>query len=192
MDDKIVRYSKDLITNTWAGGTTTELFIFPAEAQYKQFNFDFRLSYATVEVEESAFTFMPGVTRHLLILEGAIDLFHESSDPVKLNRFQSHVFNGETPTKAKGKVTDFNLMVRNGFAGKLDGYLIDAGNNIGFNSEAAHIGLFLWKGRMNISNGDQKAQLNKKDFVLLPNSANLLSVVADIPSEFVVAQIFSK
>ena len=53
--------AQNLKSSTWSGGTTTEFFIFPTEASYKKKNFDFRLSTATVEVEESEFTSLPNI-----------------------------------------------------------------------------------------------------------------------------------
>ena len=73
MANYIITKKEALKTNTWAGGTTTQLAIFPTEAEYTKFNFDFRISYATVEIPASTFTFMPGVTRHLTILKGNLN-----------------------------------------------------------------------------------------------------------------------
>jgi environmental stress-induced protein Ves len=41
-------------TAKWSGGETTELFISPEGSSYKKRDFDFRLSTATVEVNQSS------------------------------------------------------------------------------------------------------------------------------------------
>lgn len=48
-------------TSTWSGGTTTQLAIYPEDADYGKRNFTWRLSSATVEAEESVFTSLPGI-----------------------------------------------------------------------------------------------------------------------------------
>ncbi len=65
---------KEQKTAHWSGGTTTQLLISPSHTAYANFDFDYRMSYATVEVPESTFTFMPGVTRHLMVLKGSLFL----------------------------------------------------------------------------------------------------------------------
>lgn len=59
--------ASDLITNNWSGGTTTQLAIYPKDAEYKKRNFLFRISTATVETKESEFTKLPGVSRKLIL-----------------------------------------------------------------------------------------------------------------------------
>ena len=53
----------DYRTSCWSGGTTTEIFIWPEDADYAARRFAVRISSATVELEESDFTALPGVTR---------------------------------------------------------------------------------------------------------------------------------
>lgn len=170
----IVR-KKELVTKSWAGGTTTQLFIFPPEAEYTQFNFICRMSYATVEVEESTFTFMPGVTRHLMILKGQLEIDHAGRYKKTLEPFARDIFNGEWPTTAKGKVTDFNLMTRENAKGNLSSLIMEKGETKRFDlSENRFTGLFVWKGE--IITGKEK--LNEGDFLLAENETeiNLLPV----------------
>src|SRR5687767_165093 len=129
MPNYILTKKPDLKTNNWAGGTTTQLAIFPLEAEYQKFNFDFRISYATVEVEESTFTYMPGVTRNLMILNGSLEIDHIDRYKKHLNKFDIDVFSGEWPTKAKGKVTDFNLMTRGETEGNLESLVLNPGES---------------------------------------------------------------
>ncbi len=100
----------DLQTSNWSGGTTSELFIFPTTSNYKELNFDFRLSRATIEIEESVFTPLPNVKRQLMLLDGELELIHGEHHTKKLKPLQFDVFSGDWHTKSIGKATDFNLM----------------------------------------------------------------------------------
>ena len=114
----------------WASGTSTEIFIYPADASFAERNFLFRISTATVEAEESNFTFFEGITRHLMILKGELDLIHEGRYSKHLKPFDQDIFSGEWSTRSKGKVTDFNLMLKNGPTGLLTHHSMSAGLNV--------------------------------------------------------------
>ena len=112
---KIVHLSApDFRTSTWSGGTTTELFLHPASGSYAQRDFQLRISSATVDLEESDFTPLPGVERYITPLQGNFTLTHPGSTPVLLGPLAApYRFSGETPTHCVGKATDFNLMLKN-------------------------------------------------------------------------------
>ena len=61
-------------TTDWSSGKTTEMYIYPKDCSYNERNFDFRISSATIEVEESEFTDLIGYRRLLTILDGELDL----------------------------------------------------------------------------------------------------------------------
>lgn len=107
-------------TTTWAGGTTTELFIYPENTTFANRDFDFRISTATVEVEESTFTIFKQLNRILMILEGELEINHIDRYTKKLQRFDIDEFHGEWPTTAKGKVTDFNLIFNDSVKGSVE------------------------------------------------------------------------
>jgi environmental stress-induced protein Ves len=115
----IIRKS-ELQTNLWAGGTTTELFIFPRPATYKKMDFDFRISTATIEVDKSIFTSLKGVQRTLMVLEGTLELLHKNHYAITLEPFQKDSFRGDWETISRGRAVDFNLMVRDS---KLSGHV---------------------------------------------------------------------
>ena len=52
------------VTN-WSGGTTAELFLYPFDGSYADRRFMVRISSATIDLLESRFTPLPGVTRYL-------------------------------------------------------------------------------------------------------------------------------
>ena len=109
----------DLKTSKWSGGTTTELFIHPKTANFKQRDFDFRLSTATVEVEMSVFTPLHLVERTLMVLDGEMKLFHEGHHEISLGPFDQDHFQGGWHTRSEGKCVDLNLMCRGNTTGKM-------------------------------------------------------------------------
>jgi environmental stress-induced protein Ves len=118
MDVEIIKKSDTKIA-TWSGGTTSEIFIYPKESSLEQRDFNFRLSIATVEIEESDFTCLPNVNRTLMVLKGNLSLMHENQHTVQLKEFEQDSFKGDWNTKSKGKVTDFNLMTKGNYVGTL-------------------------------------------------------------------------
>lgn len=119
-DSMIVRRENDFKTSQWSGGSTTELYIYPEDSQYKEGNFKCRISSATVEVDKSDFTSLPGVKRYLSIFSGHLDMVHGEEDKVSLEPYQVDCFDGGVPTVSFGKVVDFNLMLKNGTDGKME------------------------------------------------------------------------
>ena len=104
-----------LTTNTWSGGTTTELFLYPENGDYKSLDFDYRLSTASVDVESSNFTSLPGINRLIMSLTGPLELIHMDQHSITLQPFEVDAFKGEWSTTSKGKVVDFNLMYTNDY-----------------------------------------------------------------------------
>jgi len=111
--------SKNLITKNWSGGKTKEFYIFPEDKLYENRDFDFRISSATVEIDESIFTNLPNYNRILMILEGELFIEHINHHSIDLKRFDIDEFSGEWETHSKGKVTDFNLIMNKNLNGKI-------------------------------------------------------------------------
>ena len=124
-----VKKQEDFKTSLWSGGSTTELYIYPEDAIYKEGNFQCRVSSATVEVERSDFTSLPGVKRYLSIFHGHLDMIHGEGEKVSLEPFQVDCFDGGVPTVSFGQVVDFNLMLKNGADGKMETAQISAGES---------------------------------------------------------------
>ena len=105
----------DFLISNWSGGTTTQLFIFPEGTTLGERNFDWRISSAVVEVEESEFTSFGGYERILIPLKGKIEMEHQTPNGIieqAVGEFELARFNGAWPTKGKGKLTDFNLIFK--------------------------------------------------------------------------------
>ncbi|HEY9115114.1 MAG TPA: HutD family protein, partial [Bacteroidales bacterium] len=124
MDYTLIKYEK-FKTTRWAGGTTTELFIFPTDSEYQKRNFSFRLSTAKVEVEKSEFTSLPGISRKIMVLEGGILINHENHHSKQLAKFDVDEFEGDWKTTSTGKCTDFNLMTQGEIGGKITALIIE-------------------------------------------------------------------
>lgn len=99
-----------LTTKAWSGGTTTELYLYPEKGDYKSLDFGYRLSTASVDVEASNFTSLPGINRLIMSLTAPLELIHTDHHSVTLQPFEVDAFKGSWRTLSKGKVVDFNLM----------------------------------------------------------------------------------
>ena len=109
---EVLLHMSDYHTSRWSGGTTTELAIAPQGSVYGERDFLWRLSSATVELEESTFTPLADYDRILMTLKGGIQLSHNQGNWISLAEFEPHAFDGADETVSIGKVTDFNLMLR--------------------------------------------------------------------------------
>jgi len=113
MEIKIIK-KKDLSTSRWSGGTTTQLAICPTGVDYSNRTFLWRLSSAVVEIESSDFTPLSGFNRVIMSLNGDLHLKHNGHHEILLSPYVADHFSGVWETSSIGKVTDFNLMVRDG------------------------------------------------------------------------------
>jgi environmental stress-induced protein Ves len=120
MDNHIVLIrKKDLVTNKWAGGLTTEIAIYPQNAVYSERNFTWRISSAKVELESSTFTSLHGYDRLLMCLEGQLKLTHQNHHSSLLHPFDVDSFSGSWQTTSQGMVTDFNVIFKEGLKAEL-------------------------------------------------------------------------
>jgi environmental stress-induced protein Ves len=110
---------KDYVTTPWSGGETTELLIQPQQANFSTRQFDFRISIATIRIEESVFTPLPGIQRTLLLLEGELQLEHRNHHIAHLKPFEQDSFMGNWETHCLGSGTDLNVMTQPPFSAHL-------------------------------------------------------------------------
>lgn len=107
---RIIPESETRLT-TWSGGTTRELFIWPPEASYAERRFSIRISTATVDIDESTFTPLPGVKRFLTPLCPGFELTVNGEK--KLLGFGEVLeFSGEDEVVCRGRGRDLNLMLK--------------------------------------------------------------------------------
>lgn len=114
--------SENFNTGKWSGGETTEFAIYPEKAKYIDRDFVWRLSSASVEVEESTFTKLPDFDRILMVLEGEAVLAHGDERTVKLTALEQDSFGGDAKTKCFGKIKDYNLIMKKGCSGSMKVY----------------------------------------------------------------------
>ena len=167
-------------TINWAGGTSTHLFVYPETATFAERNFDFRFSTATVEVEATDFTHFPGIDRHLMILEGELELTHHGRYTKVLRPYDTDHFSGDWKSSSKGKVRDLNLMLRNGYTGSVHAFHAAAGEKHEFHNESGRYELYyLHHGK--IAHADGSAFLNEGDVLVMSpqDTTPLLFVVEE-------------
>jgi environmental stress-induced protein Ves len=145
----IKRKVSDYKTPPWSGGTTTELFIYPPTANFKERNFEFRLSTATIEVDESVFTPLNGLDRTFLLLEGNITLSHEGHHSISLNPMHQDRFKGDWTTRSTGKGKPLNLMTQ-GCTGKIQVYQED----VKIQTESKYFLVYCHKGNAGVNQQD--------------------------------------
>lgn len=154
----VVKKQEEFKTSLWSGGSTTELYIYPEDAVYKEGNFQCRISSATVEVERSDFTSLPGVKRYLSIFHGHLDMVHGEGDEVSLEPFQVDCFDGGIPTVSFGQVVDFNLMLKNGADGKMETAQINPGESFTLKPEEEESLLAIYVPAGNVKIGDMQVK----------------------------------
>ncbi len=157
------------IISVWAGGTTTQLAIYPESASYHLRDFIFRISSAKVEAETSVFTKLPGVSRILMVLEGELQLEHKGRYTTNLKKFDSDSFEGSWDTTSQGKVNDFNLMTREGAKGTLQSKILQSGESFSETLfvNSSFVGFYLLCGSIQLSHLSKTYSLHKNDFILL-------------------------
>ncbi|NLM04513.1 MAG: HutD family protein [Clostridiales bacterium] len=155
-------------TNKWSGGTTTQLAIYPENAEYDKRNFLWRISSAKVEVEESTFTSLPGIKRIIMVLDGKLHLHHEGHHNIDLDVFQQDTFSGDWNTKSYGKVTDFNLMMNEDSDGALEAIGIKGNDSKEILSNKSVEAYYCVKGEVQVTiNGTELIKLCEGDFLLI-------------------------
>lgn len=107
---------ENYVTTQWSGGSTTQLVIAPRNAVYADRDFLWRISSATVELDESDFTALPDYRRYISTVEGDMTLSHNGGAELTLHPGDVHAFDGGDATHSAGRCTDFNLMLRKGGA----------------------------------------------------------------------------
>jgi environmental stress-induced protein Ves len=158
----------DYAVSAWSGGVTTQLAIAPESARYADRAFLWRVSSATVELEESDFTPLPDYRRLIAPLEGEIRLRHGDGAPILLRPFAVHAFDGADATHAVGRCRDFNLMLRKGRAeGEMEALPLDGGGReLPGDPRGGEQLLFCVRGRCRVESGGDGALLQPGESLL--------------------------
>lgn len=128
MEHKVI-HAADIVTGTWSGGTTSQYYIYPEDADKKAGNYAFVVTSATVDLAESTFTYYGGCDRVIMSLAKEYTLIHNEDDVYPLKPFEPHAFTGEEVTKSEGTYKDFNLiMKRDRCCGEMSSMLLAPGS----------------------------------------------------------------
>ena len=142
---------KSYKTTNWSGGKTTEMFIYPTNSSYVDRNFDFRISSATVEVEESDFTDLTGFHRLLTIIDGRLELTVNDKSTFVLEQDTPFWFSGSDQVCSRGIVRDFNVIYSGNY--EVQWRLITEGEVRKISlKQGDFLFYFLVKGRVKINN----------------------------------------
>lgn len=189
----------DYTVSEWAGGTTTQIALFPENSIYADRDFLWRLSSATVLLDESDFTALPDYDRLISTLRGDMTLTHDSGAPVMLKPYQTHSFDGGVKTHSVGKCTDFNLMLRKGrCVGEIEA-LHTCGGKIAecrLRMESAgkyHNAAFLLycsegSGRAACAGEEAPLSAGKAIYITAPDDG-VVQVCSEVPASFMAARI---
>jgi len=173
---------KEYRTSLWSGGKTTELFIYPQGSNYKSLDFDFRLSSASVEIENSTFTTLPKVLRKLMILDGEIEITHKNRYTKILKKFDVDEFEGDWNTSSVGKCIDFNVMTRRGLKSELYQKFILKGKTHTIEFCDDFLVIYLLEGKLNITFDNRVVPVKEKE-VLVCESKDKVSFLIEAQEE---------
>lgn len=183
----------DYLTSVWSGGKTTQFYIYPEDAIYKELNFKFRISSATVELDKSEFTKLDGVHRFITPLNKELKLTHNHKDFVELKPFDVYEFEGGIDTTSFGTARDFNLMLANGAKGKLENIFVEKNYKLGRSlNNNQFIFLFNYESKVEIVINDTRYVLNPMDslFISVDEETNLdISINSDKKCNMLMARI---
>ena len=166
---------KDFITSDWSGGKTTQMYIYPENSIYRNLDFKWRISSATVDLEESDFTELKGVHRFITTLDNELKLTHDYKDFIELKPFEIYEFEGDLKTHSYGKVKDFNLMLANGATGDLVSLYVDNEISLKIESESSQrkFELFYsYNESLLISIDSKDFELKARDLLVIELDAN--------------------
>ena len=163
---KIKKIIKENYKKTkWSAGETTQVVIYPEDADFSKKDFIFRISSATVECEKSNFTLFENYIRYICPLEGNILLTHAGdSKKYKLKKYNFHKFDGAADTTSFGKCRDYNIMLRKNQAEAEVNFIKaekDMRNFCIENGKNNVVVFFVSEGSCIIEIGDSKLILNK-------------------------------
>ena len=184
-------HAENFKTINWSGGTSTQLYIYPETAEYGLRNFDFRLSTAKVEVEQSNFTSLPGVSRKIMILDGQIKISHKNHYNKILHEFDVDAFEGDWETSSVGMCTDFNLMTRGKIRNELSSLSLLQKQATDYPiSKHSMIFIYLYTGKIALNIEQNDLVLKQGELLILDNpSQDELKFSALQDSHLIISEI---
>jgi len=187
------------IVSQWSGGTTTQVAIAPEGAVYADRDFLWRISSASVDLDESDFTALPDYHRWISTLKGGMTLSHEGGEKIVLAPYEIHQFDGGVDTHSWGRCTDFNLMLRKGKCqGVVRSLKLSAGEKAAVSFEsasseqfpAADLLLFCGEGKAVVTLNGEQIMLEGLHSALIKNAIGAtVSVECAEDAAFLIAEI---
>jgi len=187
------------IVSQWSGGTTTQVAIAPEGAVYADRDFLWRISSASVDLDESDFTALPDYHRWISTQKGGMTLSHEGGEKIVLAPYEVHQFDGGVDTHSWGRCTDFNLMLRKGKCqGVVRSLKLAAGETADIRFESAHsdqfpaadLLLFCGEGKAVVTLDGEQVTLEGLHSALVKNAIGVsVSVKAVEASSFMIAEV---
>jgi len=155
---------------------------------YKNLDFIFRISTATIDVEQSTFTSLPNIARELMVLQGALLIQHKNHHTKQLNKFDTDSFRGDWETMSRGKATDFNVMTRGLVKAVVKGVSLTEKENKELAFDCNIIAVYVYAGTVCIEPGITLMQgdialinkVNKNEFLKLQGIHNSDIAIAQI------------
>ena len=187
------------IVSQWSGGTTTQVAIAPEGAVYADRDFLWRISSASVDLDESDFTALPDYHRWIYTLKGGMTLSHEGGTKIVLAPYEVHQFDGGVDTHSWGRCTDFNLMLRKGKCqGVVRSLKLAAGEKAEVSFESApsqqfptaDLLIFCGEGKASVTLGGETVVLEGLHSALVKNAVGLsVSVACAEDAAFMIAEV---
>lgn len=181
-----------LTTNSWSGGTTTQLAIYPEGSIYKNLDFIFRISTATIEVEESTFTSLPNVARVIMVLNGELTIQHKNQYSKQLKKFDTDNFSGNWETTSVGRVTDFNVMTIGSVKAAMVGFSLPNNSQKESTLNGDFLAVYVPQGEITIESSSQKVNLSQGDIALLRKEKvnEKFNIIVEQVADIALAEIY--
>ena len=189
LQQAVIIRQADMAVSQWAGGSTTQLAIYPAHSSVAAQDFLWRFSSATVE-QSGAFTPFPQHQRLLALRQGAgfaltveaklAGGVHNVANQTPTHQAevtsqqQTLRFAGARASSARlldGAISDINLMLSAGYSGNLLALPLSQQRQPLLLARPEHSTLLLWTDEvaLDIHLGDQHLSLASGDLCLLPD-----------------------
>ena len=122
----------------WYGGSSAELTTYPENSSFSNRDFLWRLGYAKINIPQSNFSKLSGISRHLMVTSGEVELEHVGYYKKTLSELESDSFLGDMETKTSGICSVFNLMTRKDYKGQLSSLIIKPKNTKTFSHTVSY------------------------------------------------------
>lgn len=114
----IILSGSDYAVSRWAGGSSSQIFIYPENSIFNEHTFLWRISTASLEADSSTFTCFGGYHRILHLLTGESQLHFGDGRLYTLHPDDEVSFKGSDFVQSYGQASDLNLIMADGVWGE--------------------------------------------------------------------------